>query len=128
MSTSPTRRSIEIEGLSHLTAIPVATKIGSLLVSSVIAPFNPGTRDVPPSIDEQVSNIFRHVGKMLEAAETDWNAIAKMEFWVPTPGDRAALEGPWLTHFPEADSRPARHTHVGGGNVTASLLAWVGDS
>ena len=41
------RKSIHIDGLSHLTAIPVATRIGPLLISSVIAPFDPGTRQVP---------------------------------------------------------------------------------
>ena len=44
------RKSIAIESLSHLTAIPVATKIGPLLVSSVVAPFDPGTRVVPDTV------------------------------------------------------------------------------
>ena len=62
------RRSIHIDGLSHLTAIPVASRIGPLLMSSVIAPFDPGTRDVPDTVDEQVRNVFTHVGSMLDAA------------------------------------------------------------
>ena len=54
------RRSIEIEGLSHLASIPVATRIGPLLVSSVIGSFNPGTRDIPETTADQVANIYTH--------------------------------------------------------------------
>lgn len=122
------RRSIEIEGLSHLTAIPVASRIGPLLTSSVIAPFDPGTRDVPESIDAQLANIFSHVDQMLAAAGGGWEHVAKMEFWVPDAAARAAIDVPWVKRFPDPDSRPARHTHMGGGmNITASLLAWIGD-
>ena len=121
------RRSIEIEGLSHLTAIPVATRIGPLVTSSVIAPFNPGTRDVPESIEAQYANIFRHVGLMLKEAGGDWRHVAKMEFWTPST-DRGALDPLWVEKFPDENSRPSRHTHVGQGQVaTASFIAYITD-
>ena len=119
------RRSIEIEGLSHLTAIPVATRIGPLLTSSVIAPFNPGTRDVPERIEDQYANIFRHVGLILAQAGADWDDIAKMEFWTPS-ADRGALDPFWIEKFPDAASRPSRHTHVGQGDAArASFIAYI---
>ncbi|NOX49575.1 MAG: RidA family protein, partial [Gammaproteobacteria bacterium] len=77
------RRSIAIEGLRHQTAIPVATRIGPLVVSSVIAPFNPGTRDIPETIEGQYANIFRHVERMLSEAGGNWSHVAKLEFWIP---------------------------------------------
>jgi len=121
------RRSIEIEGLSHLTAIPVATRIGPLVVSSVIAPFDPGTRDVPDAIEDQYANIFRHVGLMLTEAGAAWRHVAKMEFWTPT-ADRGALDPLWVEHFPDPASRPSRHTHVGQGQAArASFIAYVYD-
>ncbi len=126
-SEAGTRRSIEIEGLSHLTAIPVASRIGPLLVSSVIAPFNPGTRDVPESIDEQYAYIFRHVGMMLEAAGGDGCHVAKMEFWTSS-NDRGALDPLWIEKFPDEGSRPARHTHTGNpGAARASFIAYIED-
>ena len=106
------RRSIHIEGLSHLTAIPVASRIGPLLMSSIIAPFDPGTRDVPDTIEAQLRNLFDHVASMLDAAGASWNDIIKMNFWVADGADRPALEAPWLEHFPDDASRPARHTQV----------------
>jgi 2-iminobutanoate/2-iminopropanoate deaminase len=113
------RRSIHIEGLSHLTAIPVATRIGPLLTSSVIAPFDPGTRNAPATYAAQAAN-------MLAAAGADWRHVAKMEFWVPAADARAALEAPWTEKFPDAQARPSRHTHIGEGNViTASFIAYI---
>lgn len=119
------RRSISIDGLSHLTAIPVATRIGPLLVSSVVAPFNPGTRDVPETVDEQYANLFRHVGLMLEEAGGDWSHVAKMEFWTPSV-DKGGLDPHWIAKFPDEASRPSRHTHVGEGSVArASFIAYI---
>jgi 2-iminobutanoate/2-iminopropanoate deaminase len=121
------RRSITIPGLSHLTAIPVATRVGPLVVSSVIAPFDPGTRDVPDTIEEQIANIFRHVGAMLDEAGATWDDVAKMSFWVAEPAHRAAIEAPWLEHFPDGASRPSRHTHItkGAPMASADFLAYV---
>jgi len=121
------RRSIHIDGLSHLTAIPVASRIGPLVMSSIIAPFDPGTRDVPATIDEQVRNLFTHVGSMLDAAGASWDHIVKMNFWVPSADDRLALEAPWLEHFPDEASRPARHTQVSADAriPTADFTAYV---
>ena len=119
------RRSISIDGLSHLAAIPVATRIGPLLVSSVVAPFNPGTREVPETVDEQYANIFRHVGLMLQEAGGDWSHVAKMEFWTPS-ADKEALDPQWIAKFPDEASRPSRHTHVGeGGAARASFIAYI---
>jgi enamine deaminase RidA (YjgF/YER057c/UK114 family) len=123
------RKSIHIDGLSHLTGIPVATRIGPLLVSSVIAPFDPGTRQVPDGYPAQYANVFRHVGAMLAAAGANWRHVAKMEFWVPVAAARDACEAPWNEKFPDANSRPARHTHVVADSkaVSASFIAFVLD-
>ncbi|MCP5180450.1 MAG: RidA family protein [Pseudomonadales bacterium] len=122
------RRSISIDGLSHLTAIPVASRIGPLLVSSVIAPFNPGTREVPETVEQQIANIFRHVDLMLTEAGGNWSHVAKMEFWGPEGSLRQALDVPWVEKFPDAASRPARHTHVGTAKtVSASFIAYLGE-
>ncbi len=120
------RRSIHIDGLSHQTAIPVATRIGPLLVSSVISPFHPGSREVPPDAASQAANIFRHVDHMLLAGGGDWTDIAKMEFWVANAEGRVAIEGLWTERFPDAQSRPARHTHIGGvSQMSASFIAYI---
>ena len=120
------RKSISIDGLEHKTAIPVASKTGPLLASSVISPFSPGTRDIPGSIEEQYANIFRHSELILQAAGGSWDCVTKMEFWLAEAEHRPLLEPFWLERFPEESSRPARHTHVGGvARMSASLLAYI---
>lgn len=121
------RRSIEIEGLSHLAAIPVATKIGPLVMSSVIVGFNPGTRDIPDTTEAQLANVYTHVGRILDEAGATWNDVAKMEFWVPSNDVRPEVDAGWKIHFADEASRPARHIHVSGKWVTASVVAYVGD-
>ena len=120
-----TRRSIAIDGLTHITAIPVASQVGPLLVSSVIGPFDPGTRNVPAETTAQVENIFRHIGHMLEAAGGTWNDVAKIDFWAPTNEMKAEIDPTWVSHFPDPTSRPARHTHTGGKAITASFMAYI---
>lgn len=121
------RRSIEIDGLSHLAALPVGTRIGPLLVSSVVTAFDPGTRDVPPSIEAQLTNLFDHVGALLAAGGAGWSDVAKMSFWLADPSHRAALDGPWVERFPDPASRPSRHTHIDPAATVAScdVLAYV---
>lgn len=122
------RRSIEIEGLSHLTAIPVATRIGPLVVSSVIAPFDPGTRNVPEGAPAQLTNIFGHIKAMLDEAGATWDHVAKLDFWAPSAEMRKEIDGHYLVVFPDEASRPSRHTHKGDGPVmTASFTAYIND-
>lgn len=121
------RRSIAVEGLAHATPIPVATRIGPLLVSSVVIAFDPGTRDVPDTIEAQIANLFTHVEAILVAAGTSWGDVAKMSFWLAEPAHRAALDGPWRERFPDPDSRPSRHTHIDPQATVAScdVLAYL---
>ena len=127
------RVSIEIDGLSHLAPIPVATRIGPLLTCSVTAPYDPGTRNCPDAIEAQVANIFSHVGEMLAKAGGGWPDVAKMTFYAPdTSKVFAALNVAWLAHFPDPASRPSRHTMQvaedwGNMLVCADFLAFLGD-
>jgi 2-iminobutanoate/2-iminopropanoate deaminase len=124
------RRSIEITSLAHSNPIPAASRIGPYVTSSITPPFNPGTRDVPDSLDEQINNLFTHVGQMLEGAGATWDDVAKMTFYVANPAEsRPAINGPWLERFPDPASRPARHNlKVDGGGpvqVSCDFVAYV---
>jgi enamine deaminase RidA (YjgF/YER057c/UK114 family) len=123
-----TRRSIDVTGFRHSTPIPAATRIGPLVVSSIIVARDPGADTIPDSIDAQIANLFSHVGEMLAAAGADWRHVAKMTFYVADIGHRAAINTPWVAHFPDAASRPARHTLVGNvETVQCDFVAYVDD-
>ena len=117
------RRSIEIESFEHQNPIPAATRIGPFVTCSITPPYNAGTRDIPDTLEEQIDNLFLHVGQMLDGAGATWDDVAKMTFYVTNPAEtRAALNGPWVERFPDPESRPSRHNLKveGGGKVQIS--------
>ena len=121
------RRSVEIPTLEHANPIPAATRIGPLVVSSVIPPYDPGTRRVPDRLEAQVENLFAHAGAILEAAGAGWGDVARMTFYVRELATRDAINGPWVERFPDAAARPSRHTMVvaAGPAVSCDLLAYL---
>lgn len=125
-----TRTSIEVASFAHQNPIPSATRIGPLLVSSVISPFLPGTRDVAEGIDAQLAVLFDRVGEILDAGGAGWGDVAKMTFFVREISLREAINAPWAERFPDPHSRPSRHTQVaelaGATLVSCDVLAWVG--
>ena len=124
------RRSIEISSFRHANPIPTASRVGPLLVSSVIAPRDPEGGGTPDGVDAQLVNLFHHVGEMLAAANADWRHIVKMNFYVGDLSVREAINRPWLEHFPDPASRPARHTQVRsaeGRAVSCDFMAYVDD-
>ena len=85
---------------------------------------------MPDDVEGQLSNLFHHVGAMLEAAGADWRHVAKMTFYVDDIAVRDAINQPWTEHFPDPASRPARHTQVlptAGRFISCDFLAYVDD-
>jgi len=124
------RTSIETDSFRHANPIPAASRIGPLLVSSIIGPRDPGGDRMPDDVEGQLSNLFHHVGAMLEAAGADWRHVAKMTFYVADIAVRDAINGPWTERFPDPASRPARHTQVlptAGRFISCDFLAYVDD-
>ena len=124
------RTSIEIDTFHHANPIPAASRVGPLLVSSIIPPRDPGSDRMPDDVGAQLTNLFHHVGAMLTAAGADWRHVAKMTFYVADIAVRDAINQPWTEHFPDPASRPARHTQVlptAGRFVSCDFLAYVDD-
>lgn len=107
----PKRQSIEISSFGHANPIPGASKIGNLLMSSIINGANPGTKELPDDLARQISNIFIHIRNCVTAAGGTPDDIIKVNFWLKDPaGQRVALNEEWVKMFPDPASRPARHT------------------
>jgi 2-iminobutanoate/2-iminopropanoate deaminase len=107
------RQSINEPVARHENPIPNASRIGNIVMSSVIGGTNPGTKELPPTLEQQVANIFTVVRSDVEAAGGTIDNIIKMTFWVKDPASqRAALNAEWVKMFPDAGARPARHTQA----------------
>ena len=105
------RKSISYPGFKHQNPIPNASRIGNILMSSVISGRDPETSTMPADLDGQVVNVFRQIRLCVEAAGGTVDDIIKVSFWVKDPATgRKALNGEWSKMFPDAESRPARHT------------------
>lgn len=104
------RRSVDATGCEHATPIPTASRIGPLLASSVIVPFDVGTRNVPADPKDQVENVFRRAGLILAEAGAGWEHVARMTFLVAGSSTRDLIDAAWTEHFPDPDRRPARMT------------------
>jgi len=109
----PKRQSINGGKPRHENPIPNASRIGNLVMSSVIGGAKPGTRELPASLEEQVANVFAHIRHDIEAAGGSVDDIIKVTFWVRDPASqRAALNTEWVKLFPDPERRPARHTQA----------------
>ena len=105
------RKSINGSRARHENPIPNASRVCNVVMSSVIGGTKPGTRELPPSLDEQVANVFAHIRHDVEAAGGSVDDIIKINFWLKDPtSQRAALNAEWVKMFPDPESRPARHT------------------
>lgn len=104
------RTSIEVPGLEHVNPIPNASRIGPFLVSGGIFGKDPGTGKVAEGIDAQCEQTFANIRKVLEAGGAKPEDIIKLSVWLKDIGDRPTVNKYWLQMFPDANSRPARHT------------------
>ena len=105
------RKSINGSRARHENPIPNASRVGNVVMSSVIGGTKPGTRELPASLEEQVANVFAHIRHDVEAAGGSVDDIIKINFWLKDPtSQRAALNAEWVKMFPDPESRPARHT------------------
>ena len=114
------RQSVNFPGFAHGNPIPNASRIGNIMMTSVISGVDPSTRKLPPDLDGQVANLFGHIRSAVEAAGGSPDNIIKINFYMKDPATgRAALNGEWVKMFPDANSRPARHTLALGADSNA---------
>lgn len=60
------RKSIYIEGFSHVNPIPIASRIGNLIVTGAINGVDPATGKVAPTLEQQCAHMFTHVRRIVE--------------------------------------------------------------
>ena len=110
---APRRRSIEVDGVSHAPApIPVGSRVGSVVFSSAIPGIDASTGTLPAAPVDQVTHAFRNVRAFLTAAGVTADDVVRMSVLIDDESLRGAINPEWLELFPDARSRPARHTTV----------------
>lgn len=102
------RRSIHVGGFSHANPVPAASRIGPFVHSGAITGRDPETREMPPDLDTQCVNLFRHVREIIAAAGGTTDDIIRMTLHLRDFRDREALNREWEAMFPDPEDRPAR--------------------
>jgi 2-iminobutanoate/2-iminopropanoate deaminase len=104
------RRSIDIPGLHHQNPIPMASRIGPILMTGAVYGRDPKTGTAPPDIESQCVLMFASVRTILELAGGTPDNIVKMNVWLKDKQHRPHVNKVWIEMFPDPQSRPARHT------------------
>jgi 2-iminobutanoate/2-iminopropanoate deaminase len=106
----PKRTSIYIDGFAHKNPIPAGCRLGNMLMTGIITGMDPATGKVAATLEEQCAFMFQHVRAIMAAAGGSTDDIIKMSVWMADRSQRDVLNREWLKMFPDAESRPARHT------------------
>lgn len=127
------RRSIEVEGFSHgAQPIPAASRVGPLVMTGGVYGLDPATGQLPDEVAAQARLMFANLERIMAAAGGSMASIARMTVYVKVPEARAAVNDEWMRYFPDAASRPARHTLVNE-TLPANMLvqcdatAWIAE-
>ena len=105
------RRSIEIEGFSHgAQPIPAASRVGNIVMTGGVYGLDPATGKIPDDVERQAELMFENLRRIMTAAGAAMDRIIKMTVYVKVPEARPAVNKHWVEAFPDAASRPARHT------------------
>jgi len=122
------RKSFDIEGLGHLNPIPAASRIGNLVVTGGVSGTDAPTGKMPEDAAGQCANMFANLRTILAAAGATPEDVIRVTVWIKYPAVREAVNKEWVVMFPDAHSRPARHTmfydHLSGTTVV-QCEAWA---
>ncbi len=104
------RKSIHIPGFAHRNPIPAASRVGNVVISSVINGVDPATGRPGETLAKQCEFMFLHMQALVTAAGGSMDDIVKVTIWMNDRSQRDVLNQAWTTVFPDDASRPARHT------------------
>ena len=117
------RTSIELPGAAHKHPIPAACRVGNILMSSVITGKDPARGgELPEGIEAQAEQMFRNMRTILERGGARPEDVIKVNIWMRDVNQRSVLNKFWLEMFPDAESRPARHTFPSPDPAAAFLV------
>jgi 2-iminobutanoate/2-iminopropanoate deaminase len=106
------RRVIELDNVQHSAPIPTAVLIDNVLVSSAIFGADPETGAMPERVEDEVTYLFANIRTVLKAADATTDDVLRMGVLLRDTEDRKLINEHWLSMFPDANDRPARHITV----------------
>jgi 2-iminobutanoate/2-iminopropanoate deaminase len=122
------RRSIGAADIpEHKNPIPAAAVVGNLLFSSAIIGKDPQSHALPDDKQAQIANVFAIMRAILREAGASAEDIGRLSVYLRDKADRELVNPYWEEMFPDAASRPARHTTTAalppGQHIQAEFIA-----
>jgi 2-iminobutanoate/2-iminopropanoate deaminase len=106
-------RSIEVEGVSHGSApIPMAARVGPLLMSSAIIGKDPSLDKFPDTERAQIKFAFKNLLSVLENGGASLKNVVHLKITVGDNSFRGDVNVEWESIFKDPNDRPARHIVV----------------
>lgn len=103
-------RSIEVPGVSHGKApIPMAARVGPLLMSSAIIGKDPQTDAFPADPLQQIPLAFSNLRTVLANGGATPAHVVHLSVHLSDNTLRDEVNKEWLKLFPDVADRPARH-------------------
>jgi 2-iminobutanoate/2-iminopropanoate deaminase len=123
------RENFEIPGISHHDPIPMACRMGNLVMSSGMGGDDPATGKVPEGLEAQAEGSFANMQRMVEIAGGKTTDIAHVTVLVRDYASLPTIDRYWTQMFPDPAARPARHTMKlglqGTGHVQLHMTAVI---
>jgi 2-iminobutanoate/2-iminopropanoate deaminase len=104
------RKSFDIEGLGHANPIPAVSRIGNFVATGGVSGTDANTGKMPEDMAAQCAGMFVNLRSVLAAAGATPEDVIRVTVWIKRPEIRAEVNKHWVGMFPDANSRPARHT------------------
>lgn len=128
-----TRRAIYLDGFGHGgQPIPAACRKGPLVVTGGVHGIDRASGAMPPTVEAQIEAMFVNLDAILAAADASMDDLVKLTVKIRSNDARDVLNQVWARYFPDAATRPARHTLLvdalpGAMLVQCEGLAFTGD-
>ena len=106
------RQSFEIRPVGHRAPIPMAARIGNIIMTSGVPGNDPETGEMPASLEEQARNCFRNLENVLAKAGATKDDVLRVTVFIKSNDNRQLVNPAWLEMFPDEHTRPARHQTV----------------
>lgn len=112
MADARRQQSIDVDNIAHGAPIPVACRVGNVLMTSAIGGRDLKTGKLPPDGDSQAKNAFESLKAILAKGGMGLGDVVKITCFVTDDNLREQINKYWLECFPDEHKRPARHTLV----------------
>jgi 2-iminobutanoate/2-iminopropanoate deaminase len=103
---------INLKGINHPQASPLACKIGPLLCSGAIYGRDPESGQLPADAAAQARNTFANMKRVLAAAGMSVDDVAKITIYIADDAHRDAAIAEWARNLPGSQP-PAGAPHPG---------------